>query len=403
MKDIGKIERRLQNVEYIASLNLLERSAQDLEVTDAAGLNRFKSGFVVDNFAGHRTGDVANVDYKCSIDPENKELRPKHKMQNIGLSEQATTDSQRTANGYQKTGDVLTLPYTETVLTEQLVATRVERVMPILLSTWRGVIELDPFGDDWFETEVRPALVVSVAHDFDFAVATPDNVLGAIWNSWQSQWAGVVEVTGVPEAQGGANAFSRSISVARRAGEAPTSVGIANLERIGNGFRIITKGVRPFVRLTQIKFVGDGFRPNARLYTFFDRTAVSQFVTMTSEFTSEAADEGLTTAPPGSSLITDASGHVEGFLDIPDPTIAGNPQFSTGEVEFRLTTSTTDVRTTDPASSGSAYYQAKGLFEQTVDISLQLRPPLLLLQRTGGKYTSMHNRRHRMNAAILLQ
>ena len=375
MKDIGKIERRLQNVEYIASLNLLERSAQDLEVTDAAGLNRFKSGFVVDNFAGHRTGDVANVDYKCSIDPENKELRPKHKMQNIGLSEQATTDSQRTANGYQKTGDVLTLPYTETVLTEQLVATRVERVMPILLSTWRGVIELDPFGDDWFETEVRPALVVSVAHDFDFAVATPDNVLGAIWNSWQSQWAGVVEVTGVPEAQGGANAFSRSISVARRAGEAPTSVGIANLERIGNGFRIITKGVRPFVRLTQIKFVGDGFRPNARLYTFFDRTAVSQFVTMTSEFTSEAADEGLTTAPPGSSLITDASGHVEGFLDIPDPTIAGNPQFSTGEVEFRLTTSTTDVRTTDPASSGSAYYQAKGLFEQTVDISLQLRPP----------------------------
>ena len=375
MKDIGKIERRLQNVEYIASLNLLERAAQDLEVTDAVGLNRFKSGFVVDNFAGHRTGDVANVDYKCSIDPENNELRPKHKMQNIGLSEQATTDSQRTTNGYQKTGDVFTLPYTETVLTEQLVATRVERVMPILLSTWQGTIELDPFGDDWFESEVRPALVVSVAHDFDFAVATPDNVLGAIWNSWQSQWAGVVEVSDVPEAQGGANAFSRSISVARRAGESPSSLGIANLERIGNGFRIVTKGVRPFIRSTQIKFVGDGFRPNARLYTFFDRTAVSEFVTMTSEFTSEAADEGLTTAAPGSSLITTAAGHVEGFLDIPDPTIIGNPRFATGEVEFRLTSSTTDVRTTDPATSGNAYYQAKGLFEQTVDISLQLRPP----------------------------
>jgi hypothetical protein len=147
------------------------------------------------------------------------------------------------------------------------------------------------------------------------------------------------------------------------------------LERIGNGFRVVTRGVRPFIRASQIKFVGDGFRPNARLYTFFDRTAVSEFVTMTSEFTSEAADEGLTTASPGSSLITTAAGHVEGFLDIPDPTIAGNPQFSTGEVEFRLTTSTTDVRTTDPASSGNAYYQAKGLFEQTVDISLQLRPP----------------------------
>ena len=375
MKDIGKIERRLQHVEYVASLNLLERSAADLEVTDAAGLNRFKSGFVVDNFAGHRTGDVANVDYKCSIDPENNELRPKHKMQHIGLSEKATTDAQRTAASYQKTGDMLTLPYTETVLTEQLVATRVERITPLLLSSWQGTIELDPFGDDWFETEVRPQIVISVAHDFDFAAATPDNVMGAIWNSWQSQWSGVVEVNEVPTPQGGANQFQRSIEVARNAGESPATSGIANLERIGNGFRVVTRGVRPFIRASQIKFVGDGFRPNARLYTFFDKQAVSQFVTMTSEFTSESAGEGGTTAPAGSSLITDATGHVEGFLDIPDPTVVGNPRFATGEVEFRLTSSNTDVRTTDPDTSGNAYYQAKGMFEHSSDVSLRLRPP----------------------------
>ena len=87
------------------------------------------------------------------------------------------------------------------------------------------------------------------------------------------------------------------------------------------------------------------------------------------------AGEGQTTAPPGSSLITTATGHVEGFLDIPDPTIAGNPQFSTGEVEFRLTSSPTDVRTTDPDTFGNAYFQAKGLFEQQQDIELRLRPP----------------------------
>ena len=83
MRDIGEIEKRVQNVEYYTALNLLERSAQDLEVTDANGLNRFKSGFVVDNFAGHRTGDIGNPDYKISIDPENNELRPKHRMQHI--------------------------------------------------------------------------------------------------------------------------------------------------------------------------------------------------------------------------------------------------------------------------------------------------------------------------------
>jgi len=378
MKDIGKIERRLQHVEYYTSLNLLERSAKDLEVTDAAGLNRFKSGFVVDNFSGHRTGDVANVDYKCSIDPENNELRPKHKMQNIGLSEQNTTDTQRASSHYQKTGDIITLPYTEQPLVEQLVATRVERVMPILLSHWEGVIELDPFGDDWFETEVRPRIVISVAHDFDFAAAIPDNVLGSIWNSWQSQWSGVVEVNQVPPGtldQGNQNRFSRSIEVARAQGEAPTTLAIANMERIGNGRRIITRGVRPFIRAQQIKFVGDGFRPNTRLYTFFDKTDASNLVTMTSEFTSEAAGEGQTTAPPGSSLITTAAGHVEGFLDIPDPTVSGNLQFATGEVEFRLTSSPTDVRTTDPETFGNAYFQAKGLFEQQQDVELRLRPP----------------------------
>ena len=96
--------------------------------------------------------------------------------------------------------------------------------MPILLSTWQGIIELDPYGDDWFETEVRPTVVISVAHDFDFAAATPDNVMGAIWNSWQSQWAGVVEVNDVPEEQGGANAFSRSISVSKTRLEKPRSL-----------------------------------------------------------------------------------------------------------------------------------------------------------------------------------
>ena len=55
--------------------------------------------------------------------------------------------------------------------------------------------------------------------------------------------------------------------------------------------------------------------------------------------------------------------------------MSGNPQFSTGEVEFRLTSSPTDVRTTDPETFGNAYFQAKGLFEQQQEIELRLRPP----------------------------
>jgi hypothetical protein len=87
MRDIGKLEQRIENVEYYTALNLLEQEAQSLEILDANGLNRFKSGFLVDNFKGHSTGDVQHPDYRVSMDMEEGELRPMHKMKGISLSE----------------------------------------------------------------------------------------------------------------------------------------------------------------------------------------------------------------------------------------------------------------------------------------------------------------------------
>ena len=68
MRDIGRIKDRLETVESLTALSLLERDAESFEIQDANGLNRFKSGFVVDNFAGHRVGDTINPDYEIAID-----------------------------------------------------------------------------------------------------------------------------------------------------------------------------------------------------------------------------------------------------------------------------------------------------------------------------------------------
>ena len=116
MKDIGKIAKRLDHVEYYTALSLLERDAESFEVTDANGLNRFKSGFIVDNFKGHRIGDTVHRDYKNSMDFELGQLRPKHKAKAIDLIESVSTDAERTAAGYKKTGDLITLPYTENLI-----------------------------------------------------------------------------------------------------------------------------------------------------------------------------------------------------------------------------------------------------------------------------------------------
>ena len=47
--------------------------------------NRFKSGFVVDNFTGHRVGDALNKDYRIAIDQDKQEMRPKCVLKNVGL------------------------------------------------------------------------------------------------------------------------------------------------------------------------------------------------------------------------------------------------------------------------------------------------------------------------------
>ncbi|BCU99031.1 MAG: hypothetical protein CM15mV25_0230 [uncultured marine virus] len=76
MRDIGKLENRIENLEYYTQLSLLEMEAQNLQVQDADGFDRFKNGFIVDNFTGHGVGDVRNLDYKAAMDMARGEMRP---------------------------------------------------------------------------------------------------------------------------------------------------------------------------------------------------------------------------------------------------------------------------------------------------------------------------------------
>jgi len=192
MREIGKIKKRLETVESLTALSLLERDAESFEIQDANGLNRFKSGFVVDNFQGHRVGDAANKDYKNSMDFRAGELRAKHITKPVDLEENVTSDDARTTAGYQKTGDLLTLPYTEVILTEQPFASTVERVAPFKTATWKGVLTIDPTQDNWIETEIAPDLIINREGNYDAVLTSVGNNLGVVWNSWQTTWQGTV-------------------------------------------------------------------------------------------------------------------------------------------------------------------------------------------------------------------
>jgi len=212
MEDIGKLQNRISNLEYYTHLSLLESDAESFEIQDSNGLNRFKSGFVVDAFQGHRLGDVTHPDYSISIDQEYNELRPSATFKNVKLEEFAATDSARTNNNYQKTGDIFTLPYTEIISHQQPFATRTERVTPVLLSNWTGQIELTPSGDDWFETEIAPVLILNVEGNYNTVAASVVNSIGTIWNSWETQWSGTSSTVVVSSPESTAAAASTSVT-----------------------------------------------------------------------------------------------------------------------------------------------------------------------------------------------
>ena len=362
MRDIGKLQKRIQNIEYYTNLSLLERNAESFEVTDANGLNRFKSGFVVDNFAGHRVGDVKNKDYQNAMDMENKELRAKCVMRNASLKESVSTDANRSANGYQKTGDLITLPYTNVTLSENPYASRTEKVQPVITAQWIGNVDLTPTGDEWFETETAPDLIINVDGNFDAVTAANSNRMGTVWNSWETQWSGVTS-TRTQTRQEGNFAVTRAIQTVRsdlRRTGIDTQV-VEQIDEESQGTKVISRALIPWVRPRNISFKGQGFLPNTKLYVFFDGTAMAPYITpLSTTYTN------VTTVSEGIQLVSDGRGDVEGVMRVPEYRFAGQqsvPKFKTGEVEFRITSNVNNVKSPLPSTAGQTTYIAKGILE----------------------------------------
>ena len=180
MKDIGKLEKRLNNVEYYTALTFLEKDAEALVIKDGAGLDRFKNGILVDDFAGHSIGDVNSADYKCAIDFQNRQLRAPFYSDLADLTYQSGQST-----GVTKTGDLITLPFTTTAFVTQTQATSFTSVNPFDIQHWLGVITLDPPSDTWVAKNNRPDVIVNATGENDAWEQLAGLGWGSQWNDWQ--------------------------------------------------------------------------------------------------------------------------------------------------------------------------------------------------------------------------
>ena len=186
MRDIGRIEKRVENLEYYASLNLLEKNAESLTILDGAGLTRFKNGILVDSFNGHKVGDVQSTDYKCSMDFEKGELWPPFSANNSQF-----VFNSGASTGVRNHAGIITLDYTTETYISQNVSTGPIAVNDFGYATFVSKLSLFPDNDTWYDRNARPLVLVNVEGENDAYESSAINGFGTRYNEWSSAWAGL--------------------------------------------------------------------------------------------------------------------------------------------------------------------------------------------------------------------
>ena len=156
MRDIGKLEKRIERLEYYTVLSVLEQQALNMQIVDSTGSNRYKSGFIVDNFEAHKIGSLTSLDYKCAIDTQQSVMRSESKEDSFKLEEINNRDDQRSISGYRKTGNTITLPYTNLNLLGNSFATKTINPNPFVVLQYVGDSFIGPNVDSWYDNSIAP-------------------------------------------------------------------------------------------------------------------------------------------------------------------------------------------------------------------------------------------------------
>ncbi|NDG29547.1 DUF4815 domain-containing protein [bacterium] len=149
MKDIGKIEERVNKLEYYTALSLLEKQATDKVILDDDGLDRFKNGIIVDAFTGSSIADVSSNSYSAAINRDEKYATAYANNENqIKISYTSTGSS-----GVVRTsGNKIMLSYSEETFIDQPYASTPINLAQELTWTWVGDVEVLPPTDNWLST-----------------------------------------------------------------------------------------------------------------------------------------------------------------------------------------------------------------------------------------------------------
>ena len=411
MKDIARLEERIDDLVEDVSLNALEASTSTLLVQDASGNIRTKSGFFADNFGDRGFSDTQAGDYRAAIDPSTETLSAGVHRYGINL----VYDSDASTNTILK-GDIVYIKHSHAVAIQQNRISGVENVNPFAVISNEGNLTISPSSDTWVDEKYKPNLTVGGGDelvdtnivenegevegrgtelanqragkrlDWVNKSATTYNWLTGLpfiftWKSVQEwNWNGTNNEGRVTDE--GAYTSTRKKKKRRggwgghytktyRKQGRQFSQKIITKEWVKPEFvedRSISLVFLPYVRSRKMFFKAQGLRPNTQYFAFFDGKSVADYVRTESTFermgdkagtayTEEGEYANTFSHPSGATtLISDANGELIGSFFIPSNNTL---RFDSGNLEFKLLD--INVNQNDASTSRAvALYYSKG-------------------------------------------
>ena len=417
MKDIGNLDTRITNLEYYTALSLLEKETEALTIQDARGLDRFKSGFFVDNFKTHIIQDQSNPDFACSIDTYNNELRPPHfttsldlilattAISGIGASVPSTRDSRFNDEvidpNLRKTGDLLTLNYADLILMQNIFASRVESVNPFLVTKWMGTLTLYPSSDIWVDQKIiktnefdaqGPDFMASVQR---LGINESSGFAEIEWGSWVDTVIGrdtrtsdtTQVITSTKQLNTTDDIRTATTQTVRTTTEVQlhqlTREGIAirttpHIEKVNVGNKVLNRTNITFMRSRNIEFRGTRMRPGTQVYSVLDNVGMIDYVcpklleiqmtsgtfqvgeTVTGTMLNDIPDIDVTPGGilPSFKFRVAYANHKDGPYDLPTSLFLSNPYNAdfTLPDEYSSTSSVLNVDTTSLSATTSGEF-----------------------------------------------
>ena len=398
MRDIGKLEKRIERLEHYTTLSILEQQALNMQIKNNLGIDKFKLGFIVDNFESHKIGNFSSLDYKCSIDTQQSTLKPEVKEDCITIEEVNNSDNDRLLSGYVNNNGIITLPYENLAMNQNQFASKLINPNAFVVIQYAGDVNIYPQSDVWFDDETKPLVSNDNNGLFSLFSAKEDvsSAISSIYNNYSINWVGVDRTFYSIDPLTQLNSQSAIAKVDSASISSSSNITPQNYE-LGNGVdrknvnnKVVLNSVQYFAKSQVIKYSVSRLKPKTQLYVFMEGVNIGRWTNPDSRFT---GIPGNSLTSFGSTITTDENGNASGIIIIPSgyapeqgstwtndlnsisyDTSGSELRFPSGIKTIRFTSSSTNENKSVVDTYADTQYYSVGILPQNPPSIVSTRP-----------------------------